>query len=602
MMTHRKNLLLTFTAIALLAGCDDSSSQNTSWIDWLTGKDNETSVIAANDGAMLGFYSRETQAGNYLAGQFAQYRQDWKTANIYLDKAMLLDPGNIDLQQRSMILAMQAGDWTRGLTLARKVLEEDNKNLLALLFVGVDQISQQEYSKAENTFKKMPASGVADFIKPILMAWSQSPNEKVDTEFLATSGPLHAFHALLIADYLGKVEDPNRFFVNVLAGGGADKHMLEMMGDVYARQGDKDLALKIYDTLLTEAEKDNLMNSRYFILKEKRDNFGLAAKSKITSPAQGAAELFYNMARILFQDQSNDSALVFARLSSQLDPAKDDARLLIAGMMVQAGHIDDAIALYKSIKTDSPGYAEAQRSAAELLEKEGKLEDSIALLEENYKNTKDVENIVQIGDVYRRAEQHDKAIKAYDRAIDAMGGKVSSDHWVILYARGMSYEQLGNSKKAEEDLMAALEFQPDHPYLLNYLGYSWADQGKKLNESLEMIQKAVTLKPDDGYIVDSLGWVYYKVGRYDEAVAELERAVELVPYDPIINDHLGDAYWNVGRKNEARFQWARALNHSKDSVDISKLQEKIDIGLVKADKPLKEAASKAPPAKQTIKQ
>ena len=189
------------------------------------------------------------------------------------------------------------------------------------------------------------------------------------------------------------------------------------------------------------------------------------------------------------------------------------------------------------------------------------------------------------------AEKHNDAIKAYNRAIDSLGGKVTKNYWPILFSRGMSYEQIGDLKKSEDDLMAALEFQPDNPYLLNYLGYSWVDQGKKLEESLKMIERAVALKPEDGYIVDSLGWAYFKLGRFEDSVIEMEKAVELVPFDPIINDHLGDAYWKVGRKNEARFQWARAINHTKDAGDIAKLEQKINLGLDDIETPLKQAQS-----------
>ncbi len=599
MMKTRKNLFLGLAVIALLSGCDDgaSKSADSNWIDWLMGKDEaqDTSMIAAVT-SISEDYQRQTQAGNYLAGQFAQYRQDWKTANEYMDRVISLDPRNVDLQQRSMVLAMQAGDFTRAITLARKVLEQDNKNLLALLFVGVDQIANQQYAQAQRTLEKIPASGISDFIKPILIAWAKAPEKKVDLDGLIAGGPLHAYHALLIADYMGKVTDENKYFVNVLAGGGADKHMLETMADVFARQGNKDLANKIYDTLIEQNEKDGTITSRYFNIKKKRDNVEKPVFSKIDMPAQGAAEIFYNMARILYQDQSDESALVFSRLSAELDPKKEDAKMLIAGMMIRAGHLDDAVLMYQSIIPDAPGYPEAQRSAAELLEKQGNLEQAITLLEQNFLQTKDIHTLIQIGDVYRRAERFEEAIKAYDRAVEVLGGKVSSDYWTILYARGMSYDQIDNFKKAEEDLLAALEFQPDHPYLLNYLGYSWADRGQKLEESLQMVQKAVTLKPDDGYIVDSLGWAYYRLGRYEDAVLELERAVELVPYDPIINDHLGDAYWKVGRKNEARFQWARAKNHTKDLVEIEKLEAKIAQGLVVAKETMKEAASKAPTA------
>ena len=606
MTKNRSSLLLAFSALALLTACDDGGNGGkTSWLDWLKGKDEPQKM------ALIGLpsdYIRETQAGNYLAGQFAQYRGDWKTANKYLDKVIQIDPANVELQQRAMVLAMQAGDTNRALVLARKVLEEDNHNLLALLFIGVDQIARQEYAASIRTFTKMPENGIADFVRPILIAWAKAPDKKVDDEMLVASGPLHAYHALLIADYLGKVQDADKYFVTVLAGGGADPHILEMMGDVYARQGNKEIAEKIYDTLITQAAENNMTEraetlkakrdnpelgakapdkkvddemlvasgplhayhalliadylgkvqdaDKYFVtvlagggadphilemmgdvyarqgnkeiaekiydtlitqaaennmteraetLKAKRDNPELAKIDRIQTPSQGAAEAFYNMARILYNDQSDESALVFARLSQHLTPSKVDTKMLMARMMVRGDHLQEAIDFYKSVPPESTDYHEAQRSAAELFEKEGKIDESIAFLEQSYAQDKDLNALIQIGDVYRRAERHLEAIKAYDRAVEALGGKVSSDYWHLLYARGMSYERSGNLKKAEEDLEAAMEFRPDHPYLLNYLGYSWADQGKKLDKSLDLITKAANLKPDDGYIIDSLG-------------------------------------------------------------------------------------------------
>lgn len=594
-----KPLLLALSAVALLSACDDKAGGKTNWLDWFKHKDGKRVAASADSSE----YARETQAGNYLAGQFAQYRQDWKAANGYLDKAISLDPENIELQQRAMVLAMQAGDATRAVALSRKVLEEDNKNLLALLFVGVDQMAQQQYDSAVRTFTKMPENGIADFIRPILIAWAQAPEKKVDLPALVANGPLHAYHALLIADYMGKVNDPDRYFVNVVTGGISDKHILEMMADVFARQGKTDLAKKLYDTLLAQSDGTAALSSRYRIIQEKRDNAGKSGE-RIQTPAQGAAEAFYNMARILFQEQSEDSALVFTRLSQFLDPSKEDVKLLLANMMIRAGHIDDAIAFYKSVKPGSPGYPEAQRSAAELLEQQDKIDESIAYLEECYNRDHDVAYLVQIGDVYRRTDKFPEAIKAYDRAVDALGGKVSEDYWNILYARGMSYERAGNIVKAEEDLEAALQFKPEHPYLLNYLGYSWADQAKKLPQAKELIEKAANLKPDDGYIIDSLGWVYFKMGQYVDAVSELEKAVELVPYDPTINDHLGDAFWKVGRKNEARFQWQRALNHSDDEKQKAALEQKLAEGLT--DRPVEtvKEAKGLPPAEKanTVKQ
>jgi len=148
----------------------------------------------------------------------------------------------------------------------------------------------------------------------------------------------------------------------------------------------------------------------------------------------------------------------------------------------------------------------------------------------------------------------------------------------------MSHERLKHFKKSEVDLEKALEYRPDHPYILNYLGYSLADQERRLEDSLDMIEKAVRILPNDGHIADSLGWVLYRMERYTDAIPHLENAIELLPYDPIVNDHLGDAYWRVNRKTEARFQWQRAVNYSDDdSVEHQEVKEsakeKIQLGL-----------------------
>ncbi len=586
----KTTLLLTLASLALLSGCDDNGGQDqkTSWFEWLQQKDEPKGTMVA---VGIPSYSRETLAGTFLAEQFAQYRQDWKTAGTYLDKLVKLDPSNIDLQQRSMVLAVQGGDVTRAVSTARKVLEQDKKNLLALMFVGMDEMAQQNYAQSINTLSKMPENGVADFLRPILIAWNKASENKVDEPALIEAGPLHAYHALLIADYLGKVENPEKYFVNVVTGGGADKHILEMMADVFERQGDQKLADKIYDSLLPQKSEPQDLSSREQFIEEKKQQPEKAGSSRIQTPAQGAAEAFYNISRVLYQDQSDDSALVFIRLALYLDPAKEDAKMLLASMMIKADHDEDAIALYQSIKPGAPGYPEAQRSAAELMVQNGKIDEAISFLEDKFTQEKDIRYLVQIGDIYRGAERYPEAIKVYDRAIETLGGRVSAQEWNLLYARGMSYERSGNLDRAEKDLEQALEFQPNHPYLLNYLGFTWADQGKKLDKAQKLIEKAVALKPDDGYIIDSLGWVYYKLGRYEDAAKELEKAIELVPYDPTINDHLGDAYWQVGRKQEARFQWQRALNHTKVESDKPALEEKIASGLILKKDPVIEAKS-----------
>ena len=134
------------------------------------------------------------------------------------------------------------------------------------------------------------------------------------------------------------------------------------------------------------------------------------------------------------------------------------------------------------------------------------------------------------------------------------------DHSVLFFYRGIVQEQSKDWAPAEADFRKALSLNPTQPQVLNYLGYGLVDRGEKLDEALGMIRKAVAGDPEKGYIIDSLAWALFKLGRYDEALEPMEKASLLEPVDPIVTDHLGDVYWMVGRKLEARFQWRRALS------------------------------------------
>ncbi len=141
----------------------------------------------------------------------------------------------------------------------------------------------------------------------------------------------------------------------------------------------------------------------------------------------------------------------------------------------------------------------------------------------------------------------------------------------------------------------ALKLYPDQPHVLNYLGYSWVDQGINLDEGMRMIRRAVEQRPDDGYIVDSLGWAYYRLGNYDEAVKHLERAVELKPDDPTINDHLGDGYWKTGRFLEAQFQWSHAKDLKPEPEELEKIEQKLKAGLAEETSSAADASKQKKP-------
>ena len=191
---------------------------------------------------------------------------------------------------------------------------------------------------------------------------------------------------------------------------------------------------------------------------------------------------------------------------------------------------------------------------------------------------KDSEAIIELGNIQRARKDFAGCADTYSKAIDTVPNPEKSN-WVVFYFRGICYERSHQWPAAEADMKKALDLFPEQPLVLNYLGYSWVDQGVHLDQGMDMIRRAVEQRPDDGYIVDSLGWAYFRTGNYDEAVKNLERAVELKPEDPTINDHLGDAYWRVGRMLEAHFQWSHAKDLKPEPEDLPKIEAKLQNGL-----------------------
>src|SRR5690606_1430406 len=300
-------------------------------------------------------------------------------------------------------------------------------------------------------------------------------------------------------------------------------------------------------------------------------------------PAGGIADALLGIAEALHQERGNRMAVVYARLAMFARPDLAEGALLIGEMMAEQGNHDAAIEAYQAVAPDSPLRYLAELRRAQALHASERQDEAFAALEElAAADPERIDALVQLGDLLRRDERYHEAEDAYSRAI-ARIGEPRREHWTLFYARGIAYERTDQWPQAEKDFLFALELEPEQPFVLNYLGYSWVDMGMHLDRAKGMLYRAVELRPDDGFIVDSLGWVHYRLGEYAAAVEQLERAVELEPGDPVINDHLGDAYWRVGRQREARYQWRRALSLEPEEDTVADIEEKLRQGLPKSD-------------------
>ncbi|MCB1580435.1 MAG: tetratricopeptide repeat protein [Rhodospirillales bacterium] len=524
-------------------------------------------------------YEGSSIAGSYLSGQFAQHYHDWKTAGRYMDYILKKEPDNPALLKRAMVLAIGAGDYDRAMTFAHNIIENyESTNALSLMFLTAEAFRKQDYNAAATYIQTMPEGGLSAFIMPMLYSWSSASLGHYDVDDLQDNS-IHLYHAILVSDFMDKKDNIKSMLKQALTLGELSPEDVERIADIYAHIGETKSAAALYEQAMRiESENETLLKKKEAAEKGESPEMFV----RVETPAQGLGEAFYDMARLLSHDFSDESARVFARLALFLNPEDTHSRLLLADIAARNERYADAIALYKGIEPKDSDFLKARRSAADLLYEQGRSDDAIAELQLLVNDFNDLESLIQIGNIHRINENFKDAIKNYNMAINTLIntlGEVSEDYWYLYYVRGMALEQDGQWDKAEADLKAALNFQPDHPYVLNYLGYAWADQGNNLDKALKMIESAVTLRPNDGYITDSLGWVYYRMGRYKDAVPHLERAVELMPYDPTINDHLGDAYWKVGRTIEAEFQWIRAKNHSENEELILAIEQKLLEGL-----------------------
>ena len=304
----------------------------------------------------------------------------------------------------------------------------------------------------------------------------------------------------------------------------------------------------------------------------------------VVTPADGLAEVFYGIGDALAGEGGLDMGIIFLQFALYVKPDFPLAYVALAEAYEGAKRYDLEMEAFDKVDKDSPLWLNVQIQKAFALNSLDRVDDAKVLLEQLIAtDPKDVRPFDALGNILRAHERYGEARESYSKAI-ALIPKPSHENWTLFYSRGVSNERLKDWPAAESDFKQALELSPEESLVLNYLGYTWVDQGRNLKTAMDYIRKAVKLKPDDGYYVDSLGWAYFRLGNLPAAVENLERAVELKPDDPIINDHLGDAYWRVGRTLEAKYQWQQALTLKPEDDQVVTLKQKIEAGLPGADR------------------
>lgn len=531
---------------------------------------------------LLSGFGSPSSSGSFLAGQQAfKDLRTGKASSFFLD-ALETEWENPAIVERAFVALIADGKVDDAAAMAPHLIDLDPQNTMARLVLGAVAIKERRYTSALKQLEDADFVGFVGYTATLVRAWALVGDKKyseanaaldaISNEGLET---FLVFHRALMADVAGEREIAIDYSTQTLLTDPYDPRIIEMHTRMLANSSLFAEAKEILDDFEAQGLSHPLVDVVADAVAEKRRPGKMAANVQA-----GTGEMFFNFGSALAREGSRDIAVVYLRLALYLEPESDIVSMTLGQLLEQAGRFGTANKLYNKVPRNSPLKATAMVRIAENFDADGNREEAIRRLGNIVATQPENLDAVSIlGDLQRYDEAYEDAIVSYTKALDIAGGERPAD-WRFYYVRGIANERADHWEDAEADFLKALDLNPGHPLILNYLGYSWVDKGMNLHRALEMIRDAVQVNPTDGYTVDSLGWAYYRLDRIDEAVQSLEQAVQLRPNDPEINDHLGDAYWKAGRKLEAHFQWSVVVDVDEDGEIGARAKAKLEDGLV----------------------
>ena len=529
-------------------------------------------------------------SGSFLASRVAIDDNDDEAAVKFLEKATSLDGSNAKLNQDYFAALVANGRIQDAANVARDMEKLGPRKNLSGYVIAADEIRKRSWKKAATALKDVAGVDLDKTLREIMLAWinvGERDFEEAQTRVNDLTGPewiavMKNYHSGLIAAMSGDTDTAeaklkavidNRAVISVLTE--TYLRSIEAMTRTQSKAGKADKAKATLD-----AGMAIFPSHPPFVAMKAKLEAGEVLQDLITNPQEGAAEIFYNLASAIERDGVGAITKGYLQIANHLAPDSDVIKLGLAELYLRQGYYKRSNSFYSSVTGESSfdriARLEKATNLSRLDKKSEAIEELRKLIDED---RKDLAGYMTLGSLFNREKRYREGAEIFDAAVESIG-PAKRFHWNLFFRRGISYERLKEWEKAEPNFVKALELSPNQPEVLNYLGYSWIDQGINLEEGMEMIRKAVELRPRSGFIVDSLGWAHYRLGNYEEAVVQLERAVQLMPQDPTINDHLGDAYWKVGRRLEATFQWKIALATETEPENPEEIEKKLRTGLV----------------------
>lgn len=530
--------------------------------------------------------SAQSNSGSYLAARSAAMQSDFEQAASYFTQALTRDPQNIEIMESVVVSQLALGRIDLAVPVAKSLIAADQSSQVAELVLTAHAVLEKDFSSLQA--KRIEGEGVGPLVDGLVQAWAFMGEGKVSDALAAfdeisTQPGLLGFalyHKAMALASVGDFEGAEEIFSSDTTGTVIQTRRGVMARvEILSQLGESQKALDLLQQIFSGATDPEIEQ-----INEKLKNGETLAFQHVNSVQDGFAEVFYSVSAAVRSEAGPEYTILYAQVALSLRPDHVDAMLLTAELFEALEQYDQAIAMYKRVPANDPSYHAAELGRAAALRRAGNPDAAIEVLAQLARSHGELATVHSaLGDALRQEDRFGEAVAAYNEAAALVSDK-GGPSWFLLYARAISQERQDNWEEAEADFRAALEINPDQPQVLNYLGYSLVEKKQNLDEALSMIERAIAASPESGYIIDSLGWAFYRLGRFEEAVPHMERAVELMAVDPVVNDHLGDVYWAVGRKREAEFQWARALSFVDEDDPLSeakpeRIRRKLDVGL-----------------------
>tara|TARA_B100001248_G_scaffold251382_1_gene226426 strand:+ start:776 stop:2470 length:1695 start_codon:yes stop_codon:yes gene_type:complete len=543
-------------------------------------------IFSTSPAKSLDKFNKADRISNYFNGVLSLNDNQYDKSFKYLKKLNGLETSHIDYSEKYLYSLVNSGNFKEAFNYSKKLEKKNLDTFESDLIAGIFylkhsnlELAQKYFLKAKNRKSRFILN---NYISSSLYNLSNLNNLGLNQATLELNELDERFKNLkniqrVFLNCFFNSSNTNRLFKKLTSDETIDFSRYKYFyASFVASSGKIDEAKKIVKSAIKLYPRNLLINQYKLDLEENKNSPVFDCKKE----EHISAEILYIAANALSSQTIYALSNFYLHLAKYLNEDFHSYDILLAENFYKIDNLEKAKKTYNSLSKNGKAFEwYSSKQLAKILLQEENKNQALKLVSNTFDSltVKDIYETFDYAEFLKNNERFKKSIFFYSKILDV----VERDHPLYAEAtdgRGIAYEQIGDWDKAEKDLLASLEANPNQAYVINYLAYSWIEQGIKINKSLDMLEKANKLKSNDPFIIDSLGWALFKLERYKESKTFLQQAVRLMPGDPIVNDHYGDVLWKNGNQIQARYYWNYVL--SLEKVE-DKLKQTIEQKLIK---------------------